>query len=93
MKRIYYSINFHYENILSQVDPVINNRGFYWVQDILGREHYIPISLAIMIIEPWNGAKNEIDRRFWPAIEEMQGKETGILSKELSKTILTEKKK
>ena len=80
MKKIYFHTGNHSECILAEKDISQNSYGYFWVKDILGREHHLPIANTYAFVEEWDGKTEGIERRFWDAINELKGVQTGTLT-------------
>lgn len=80
MRHIYFKVaNSYSEHILAKKGVTVNGEGYYYVTDILGRDHCLPIVNTYLFEEEWDGNPLLFSNRFTNIIKELNGESTGTL--------------
>jgi hypothetical protein len=81
MVKIYFCGCGYSDHILSERDPDYSSDSqHHYFTDILGRKYRIPIGGTILMFEPWDGNRSNL-QRYHKVLDEMEGKSTGIAKK------------
>lgn len=78
MIKIYFCGCGYSDYVLCKRGPASSSSGYHMFTDILGRKYSIPVASCVLWYEPWDGNRSSFSNRYTKALDELQGKETGI---------------